>query len=301
MGENNNAPIFATILEEMQSTQVGTLKRQELIGEIEEMLGGKLIVYVASFVHPDSTINHDDILPFADILHSIGNTKKLYLMIHSPGGDPDTAEKIIKMCRQHCQEFRVIVPNSAKSAATLIALGSDEILMSYLSELGPIDPQIVFCKANGERVIRPAQSFLDSIDEIQQKIWENGGVVPPIYIPFLDNFDPSFLDICKKAIQRSHQHAENWLQKYMLKNEKEKAQSIADILSQVNEYQSHGKIIDIEEARKIGLRVKELDKDSPLWLKIWELYCRAELYLNYTPNIKIFESKTTSLGIKLTN
>jgi ClpP class serine protease len=54
---------------------------------------------------------------------------------------------MVDMCRTHLagtdQKLRVIVPNIAKSAATLFALGADEILMGYLSELGPIDPQVL--------------------------------------------------------------------------------------------------------------------------------------------------------------
>jgi hypothetical protein len=299
IGSRETEPIFSNILEEMQSIQAGTPKRQELINEIENILAGKLILYISSFEYPESTINHDDILPLADLLRTVSYTEKLYLMLHSPGGEPDTAEKIIKICREHCKEFRVVIPNSAKSAATLIALGGDEILMSYISEIGPIDPQILFIKPNGDRVIRPAQSFLDSIAEVQDKIYENGGLIPPIYRSFIENLDPSFLDICKKAIQKSKENAETWLAKYMLKEDKEKAKEIANKLSLSGNLNSHGKMIDYEEAKKLGLKIRVLERDSLLWTKIWELYCRAELYLSYTPNIKLFESQTVSLGIKL--
>jgi len=63
-------------------------------------------------------------------------------MINSPGGNADVAEKMIRMCRQRFQTFNIIVPDYAKSAATMIALGSDKIMMGYLAELGPIDPQL---------------------------------------------------------------------------------------------------------------------------------------------------------------
>ena len=66
----------------------------------------------------------------------------LDLLLQSPGGDIDKAENIVYMCRNRFSSFRVIVPESAKSAATLIALAADSIIMGYTSELGPIDPQI---------------------------------------------------------------------------------------------------------------------------------------------------------------
>ena len=53
---------------------------------------------------------------------------------------------MVDMCRHHLagdqRKLRVIVPNIAKSAATLFALGADEILMGYCSEFGPINPQV---------------------------------------------------------------------------------------------------------------------------------------------------------------
>jgi len=44
------------------------------------------------------------------------------------------------MIREYCDKFSVIIPYKAHSAATMISLGADEIVMSDLSELSPIDP-----------------------------------------------------------------------------------------------------------------------------------------------------------------
>ena len=44
------------------------------------------------------------------------------------------------MIREYCDKFSVLVPDKAHSAATMIALGADEIVMSNLSEISPIDP-----------------------------------------------------------------------------------------------------------------------------------------------------------------
>jgi len=53
------------------------------------------------------------------------------------------AERMIQVCRSYSgSDFEAIVPARAKSAATMVCLGSDRILMSPTSELGPVDPQV---------------------------------------------------------------------------------------------------------------------------------------------------------------
>ena len=73
-----------------------------------------------------------DIPLFEDLLRTAGDAEKCHFMINSPGGNADTADKIITMCRRRFRkEFNVIVPDFAKSAATMIALGSDKILIHF--------------------------------------------------------------------------------------------------------------------------------------------------------------------------
>jgi hypothetical protein len=69
--------------------------------------------------------------------------RDILLVIYSNGGRIEPAYLISKTCKRLAKNrFIVAVPRKAKSAATLLALGADEIHMGYMSELGPIDPQI---------------------------------------------------------------------------------------------------------------------------------------------------------------
>lgn len=134
-----NDPVFRNII----GPNDYNISRQKLIKSIQKTLKAKLICYVANPGHPLGSIMSHDILLFEDLLRTTGNSEKVYLLINSPGGDPNTAEKMIVMCRERFpSEFNVIVPNFAKSAATMLALGADKICMGYLAELGPIDPQL---------------------------------------------------------------------------------------------------------------------------------------------------------------
>src|SRR5690606_1894927 len=71
------------------------------------------------------------------------NEKDILLIVVSLGGRIEPAYLISKTCKRLSKEkFVVGIPRKAKSAATLVALGADEIHMGLMSELGPIDPQI---------------------------------------------------------------------------------------------------------------------------------------------------------------
>ncbi len=279
-----------------RSIQKDRYSRQDKINDIENSTGRKLITYTTNMNHPWGFINRDDIAPFADLLQMLENVD-LDLLIQSPGGDIDIAEKIIYMCRSSSKSFRVIVPESAKSAATLIALGSDSIVMGYTSELGPIDPQVTVTTASGKQIQRPAQSFLDGLDEIKQSVVKEGSL-SPVYFPLLEHLDPALIDYCNKSIERSKTFAEKWLEKHMFKDNHSKAKDVAKKLADTQKYLSHGIVIDANEAaNEIGLKVDIIAKDDTLWQSIWRLYCDYIIDIAQRNYLKIFESKDISIPI----
>lgn len=290
----SDKPTFSHILDELNSAQNGTNARQALIKTIEKETKGKIVVYTSCFNHPASGISLDDIIAYEDMLKSIGNTEKISLIIHSPGGDPDAAEKMVKMTRNYCNRFVVIVPNSAKSAATLISLGSDEIMMGHLSELGPIDPQISYKLPNGQWVMRPSQTIIDSFEKIKAEV-DKSNKLSQAYIPILNNIDIALIDYCERANKRARELAETLLEEYMLKSDHDKAEEIANYLADGGRHLSHSKIIDRASARELGLNITDIDKDSKLWKLIWELYCRTDIFLKQTKAIKLYETANNSL------
>ena len=78
-------------------------KRKDLISQIEEDLNGKVITYFANFGHPLGIIHGEDVMLFEEALRTIGKTKRLILIMESPGGHPDAAEKIIMLCNSKNQ------------------------------------------------------------------------------------------------------------------------------------------------------------------------------------------------------
>lgn len=274
--------------------------RQELLQDIERETRRDLIVYIANLQHLGGAIDRNDIMAFGDLLEGkTGANTDLDLLLQSPGGDIDVAEKIVYMCRDRSRSFRVIVAESAKSAATLIALAADEIIMGYTSELGPIDPQItVDITPEGMPDSRPAHSFLDGLEAIRQEVEEAKGKLSPVYFPLLQQLDPALIDFCKKAISRSRQFAEKWLKKSQCKDNPEKAKEIAEKLSDPKRYLLHGTVIDHKEALDLGLCVKYLAPDDHLWQAIWRLYCAYEMDMRHAKLAKIFESANVSLPLE---
>jgi len=235
-----------------------------------------------------------DIPLFEDLLSSATGDEG-YLIINSPGGDGNVAEKIITMCRQRfTKSFKVIVPNFAKSAATMIALGSDKILMGYLAELGPIDPQLGNPVEGG---LIPARSFIDGLEMIRRNIKDKGDPVQ-MYFPMLHQIRPEIIAQCQSAIDGSREFAEKWLRQCMLKENPEQAKEVSDWLSGGVKYKSHGKVIDYKEAHDVlKLNVERIPPESELWKNIWELYCRSTLFLQQQGPLaaKLFENEKVSL------
>jgi hypothetical protein len=199
------------------------------------------------------------------------------------------------MCRKKIgpgSKLRVVVPDSAKSAGTLMALASDAIVMGYCSELGPIDPQITVATASGEPMSRPAQSFLDGLQEIVNQVGDNG--LSPAYFPLLDKLDPALIDFCRKAIKRSERFAEEFLKRHMLKSDPKRAAQIAKTLNDSAEHLSHGAVIDAEKATEMGLVVEYLDPSNDLWQAYWRLYCEMRLALQ-SPGQRLYEGRQVSL------
>ncbi len=103
--------------------------------KLEAIRQSKVIVYF-SYTPLDDRI----LVPLYRELANIGKTGKIDLFLHSYGGAVDTPYKIVMLIREFCDEFSVIVPFSAKSAASMIVLGADEVVMGPIIRTGADRP-----------------------------------------------------------------------------------------------------------------------------------------------------------------
>jgi ClpP class serine protease len=306
-------PIFMAVLNELNVNVDQFNRRQRLIADIETALSKKygcknrLISYVLRFGHIRTSMSTQDIPSIETALTSISGAEQINLLIHSPGGDGTIAEKLIEMCRTRLvgnnQKLRVIVPNLAKSAATILALGADEILMGHLSELGPIDPQITIVVSQMTQWVS-AFAFVEARDKlvtaIETAIKKRQSAVA--LLQQLAGLNIPFTDEMENQIEFSKKTAITLLNKYMLKmrvkdNRKRAimAADIADKLLSKQLFPVHGHYIGGATAKQLGLEVDLLDKDDELWQLIWDYYIRCEVQMNIPlqpPMIKtkLFES-----------
>lgn len=118
--------------------------RKEIYAKIEEHRSRPLITYVTSKREGARSSMATDSLPYIiDQLDKLPKkTKSLDFLIASYGGDPMVAWRIISLIRQRVDQVSVLIPQSAYSAATLVALGANEIVIHPNGHLGPVDMQI---------------------------------------------------------------------------------------------------------------------------------------------------------------
>lgn len=268
-------------------------QRQAIIKKIEERSGNLLICYVSG---PACMVDRDDTVPFVDLLHNIPPNQNLDLLLHTGGGDIDAAEKLISMLRNRVgtAKLRVVVPDYAKSAGTLIALGADSIVMSDMSELGPIDPQIVLGDGKGNRIPHSVQSYLDAYDEYTATLkTEPGNVAAQI---MLGKLDPATVKVFRAVQARARRFAEEQLRRGMFRNGGNWSQAAAELID-TKRWQSHGQMISWADAQdpRIGLVIEYLDPQSDEWQEYWQLYCLQRLAVS--DGQKLYESAYASLAI----
>jgi len=162
--------------------------------------------------------------------------KALLLIVFSNGGSIEPAYLISKSCKKTSSKFVVAVPRFAKSAATLIALGADEIHMGMISELGPIDPQV------GQYPALGLGFALDYIAGVCKKYPQTATMFSEYLSAKLDLRDLGYLErVSKSAVQ----YAERLLANRELPEDQTPA-SVAHKF--VYEYKDHGFVIDVDEA-----------------------------------------------------
>lgn len=295
------------VLQDLQEAAQGRLVRQELIRRIENLepqTPRRLLVYVGNIDHPAGDLSPADIVPLANALASVGKVPYLDVLLHTPGGSGDMAEKFVEMCRSHCSPygFRVIVPNMAKSAGTLIALGADTIVMGYCSEVGPIDPQIQIAVGNVLQTVS-AWTFIRTRDVLQEKVQQAiaRGEDPTVFLQQLAGLDPVFVTHCEQLMTFATQLVRKFIFARIpnLKLAEERTKQLVDFLGDVEQHISHGRLISVRELLQkfpAELHVVELAEDDASWQLYWELYVRCEVFLKQgEPKAKLIETADVSI------
>lgn len=166
--------------------------------------------------------------------------KDIILIIQSSGGRIEPAYLASKTCKRLAKNrFLAVVPRRAKSAATLLALGADEIHMGLMSELGPIDPQIGGYPALG------LTNALNKVAELAAKFPRSSDMWSKYLGTKLDLNDLGYFD---RVTESAAQYAERLMRAKTLPEGKTATATASHF---VNHYKDHSFVIDYDEA--IGL------------------------------------------------
>jgi hypothetical protein len=244
------------------------------------------------------SITNEDIQGVMSALHGLKNNK-LDIILHSPGGSIEAVEQIVNYLRNKYNDIRVIIPQNAMSAATLIACAADEIIMGKHSAIGPIDPQITFPMESGH-FTAPAQSILDEFVRAKEEIKSDPSTAP-IWVRRLDKYPIGFLKICENTIDLSKDIAARWLKTWMLKTNPQKetqAKEIAEWLCNTNLHKTHGRPIDINEAREKKMIITALEDDNDLQDKVLSVF-HAAMVTHMVSNCVKFTENQNGKGVYL--
>lgn len=238
--------------EEIQKIKDVFKKIPPIIDDIEKKRNSKVAVFVC-----DTPIFMSCAYRINKIIRHLSPDTNIDLLIESRGGDIDAASKIVKILKENSAKLTVIVPFYAKSAAALIAISSDELVMCKASELGPVDPQVrdpitgYWIPAHS---IKEALNFIESIKD------------PLVKLSLSEKLPPFLIGAYRDAQNAAKQHIQDAIEHSKLEDDKKE---IA-INTFTEKYLSHGYPIDRNKCKEVLPHV--IFPESDIENKICELH-----------------------------
>jgi hypothetical protein len=240
---------------------------QKIISKIEKKLDGPFIAYWSS---GNGSVCHNDVAAFFEVLKELGPQKKIYLFIKSNGGNGQAALRIVNLLRQYAQHITALVPLECASAATMMALGADEIKMGPLAYLTAVDTSLTHALSPIDRNNYAVAVSQDELNRVL-RLWKesrDGGEANP-YPSLYQHVHPLVFGAIDRASSLSIKICEEILS-YHVKDTKERGRISKHLNSA---YPSHGYPIMLREAKRVGLQVGALDIElNDLLIDMNELY-----------------------------
>jgi hypothetical protein len=249
--------------------------RQLLIEAIQTARQSHVITYfVGDRPGVPAQIGEDAVRPMYEHLRAIGTGRvpRIDLFLYSRGGAIEVPWRIISMLREYGDEINVLVPYKAHSAATLIALGADHIVMGKKGELGPIDP--IFTRTErSERSILQEQLGVEDVMSYIAFIKERAGLGDQAALAgsvsiLAEKLNPWIVG----SVYRAHSHirliARKLLGSWQNPLDEQRTNLIVDALAE--KMYMHGHAIGRREAQGIGLPVEM--PDGQLEETMWRLF-----------------------------
>jgi hypothetical protein len=192
------------------------------------------------------------------------------LILDSYGGMSLIAYRIASLFRRNAKSFTVVIPRIAKSAATLLALGADEIILGDDAELGPLDVQVQDFDVEEDRV--SALDMVQAIEQLEESAIDvamrmlkslkdktkkrvNLLLEPSLQFaaqvtkPLFEKIDSVSYSRHSRMLKEAEDYAVRLLARG--KYTREEAEAIARDL--VKQYSTHEFVIDLDECKRVGI------------------------------------------------
>jgi hypothetical protein len=221
------------------------------------------------------------VLPIFEILKSIGKTERIDLFLSTSGGATEVPWRIVSLLREFCESYTAIIPFTALSAGTHIALGANSLLMSEISTLGPVDPSTrhplqPFDKS-GKPVPVSVEDLKNCIKFISQQLKDQGenekyspADMTEIVGKLFEHIEPLTIGAVERSYALSRLITQKVLETHLdASKEKEKISRIVDMIG--GEFFSHAFPItrrDVEQELQLSVE----KPDDELFSSIWKLY-----------------------------
>lgn len=254
--------------------------RQELIRAYEQAFGCRLIVVIDAIFGYGVTF-------LEELLVGANRDQDLHLLLDSPGGDGETAIRLVRSAQSRCRELTVIVPNQAKSAGTILVMGAHRILMGPTSDLGPVDPQFRHPTNPG---LYSAKDLIAAVEAADAAIAANPESYP-LHASLLADVTAIMVQQARSALERTDDLVREALSSRPGRSSDD-VDWIAAALKEklVDLPQNHGAVFNAADAHAAGLPVEEVDPDSEQWRIVWQLWTK---YFQLLP-ASIYEGELAS-------
>ncbi|KPH82187.1 SDH family Clp fold serine proteinase [Bosea vaviloviae] len=241
---------------------------QAKIEALENIVGMPVVTYWGS---GRGNLCDNDAVALFDLLRRIGPMGEMALYLKSPGGFVESSLKFVHVLRRYAERITVLVPAQCASAATIVALAADRIIMSPIGHLTPIDTSMRHELSPINQITNNLVSV--SSDEITRivRLWLSNAkdhhenphsdlfkYIHPLVIGAIDRSMSLSVKICVEVLTY---HMTDLAQ-------------IDEISRRLNsDYPSHSYPITSREAKAIGLPVEESDDaTTELMLELNAMY-----------------------------
>lgn len=278
--------------------------RNNYVKQLSDFTKRNTIIYATRWTSGDAppnlvSITDEDIHAFMEAIAGLQG-ENLDLILHTGGGSAEATDALVSYLRLKFKHIRIIIPQAAMSAGTMLACSADTLVMGKQSSIGPIDPQFILQTSVGVQSI-PAHAILEQFKKAQDDCRDNPKNLNS-WLPMLSQYGPALLVRCQDQIDFGKELVGNWLKAYMFVNETTtQPDTIAEYLSNHANFKTHGKHINIEKVQEIGLKIERLEDNQDFQDKVLSAFHASMHAFGSTNTAKIIANQNGNCYLKQFN